>query len=107
MSHCNVVMKVTNEKKSILSFYSHNMNQKISVRAISIAVNLMFRLKLLIDESDKSSSHSIKLLVYDDGSIPKTRINNPNTKHFGCMSRTYLVTMGLQIFSNIHRTFYE
>ena len=30
MLHCNVVMKVTNKKKGIFSFYLHNMNKKVS-----------------------------------------------------------------------------
>ena len=47
MIHCNVVMKVTIEKKSIFSFYSHNMKKK-SVRAISVTVDLMFRLKVSV-----------------------------------------------------------
>ena len=44
MLHRDVVMKVTNEKKGIVSFYSNNMSeQKISMKAISITMDLMLR----------------------------------------------------------------
>ena len=46
--HCNAAMKVTNQKKGIFSFYTHNMNKTISLRAISIRVDFIFRLKVLI-----------------------------------------------------------
>ena len=46
MLHCNAVMKLTNEKKGIFSFYSHNMNKNFN-EIISITVDLMFQLKVL------------------------------------------------------------
>ena len=46
MLHSYAVMKVTNEKKDISSFYFHKMNKKISMRAISVTVGLTFRLKV-------------------------------------------------------------
>ena len=48
-------MKVTNKKKGIFSFYSHNM--KKTMRAISITVVLMFRLKVLIVNESKDRHH--------------------------------------------------
>ena len=42
--HCNVVMKVTNEKKGIFSFYSHDRNKNFN-ESISVTVDLMFQLK--------------------------------------------------------------
>ena len=53
----NVVMKVTNEKKDILSFYSHNMNKKNSMRVISITGDLMFRVKVLIINKSTDTRH--------------------------------------------------
>ena len=50
-------MKVTNEKKGICSFYSHNIEQKISMRGISITVFLMLQLKVLIINKTKDTYH--------------------------------------------------
>ena len=60
MLHYNAVMKITNEKKGIFSFYSHNMNKKISMRAVSITEDLMFRLKVLTINKSKDTHHKIK-----------------------------------------------
>ena len=56
MLHYDVVMKITNEKKGIFSFYSHNM-KKNSVTAISITEDLMFRLKVLTINESKDTHH--------------------------------------------------
>ena len=53
----NVVMKVTNEKKIIFSFNKHNINKKNLLKANSIAVDLMFRLKFLIINISKDTHH--------------------------------------------------
>ena len=37
MPHCNAAMKVTNEKKGVLSFCSHNMN-KLKTEMITIFI---------------------------------------------------------------------
>ena len=47
--------EVTNEKKGILSFYSDNI--KISMRANSIAMDLMLRLTVLIINKRKDTHH--------------------------------------------------
>ena len=52
-----VIMKVTNEKKGIFSFYSHNMNKIFQWVAISITVDLMFPLKMLIISKSKDTHH--------------------------------------------------
>ena len=53
-------MKVTNEKNGIFTFYSHNKNKTKSLRAISITVALMFRLKVLIVNKSKVKHHRYK-----------------------------------------------
>ena len=53
-------MKVTNEKKDIFSFYSHNMNKKFQWRAISITVDLMFRLNVLMINKSKDRHHKFQ-----------------------------------------------
>ena len=50
-------MKATNEKKGIFSFYSHNVDKKISVVAISIIVDLMFRLIVQIINKNEDTHH--------------------------------------------------
>ena len=60
MLHYNAVMKITNEKKGIFSFYSLNMNKTISMRAVSITEDLMFRLKVLTINKSKDTHHEIK-----------------------------------------------
>ena len=57
MLHCNTVMKVTNEKKGIFSFYLHNMNKKNSIRVIPTTIDLMFQLKVLIINKNKDTHH--------------------------------------------------
>ena len=47
MLHCNAVMKVTNDEKGIFPFYSHDINKKSLLRAISITVDLLFPSKAL------------------------------------------------------------
>ena len=57
MLDCNVVMKVINEKKGIFSFYSDTDEQKISMRTISVTVDLMFLLKVLMINKSKDTHH--------------------------------------------------
>ena len=54
--------EITNEKKGIFSFYSCNVN-KISVRAFSITVDLMFRLKVLMINKRKDKHHNCILNI--------------------------------------------
>ena len=57
MLHCNVVMKVTNEKKCIFSFYSHNMNKKIQLEPfpyIELNVSIKSVLKVINKNKDES-----------------------------------------------------
>ena len=57
MLQCNVVIKVTHEKKGIFSFYSHYMNKKNSMKPISTTIDLMFRLKVLRINEGKDTHH--------------------------------------------------
>ena len=51
-------MKGTSKKKGIFSFYSHNMNKTNRLmRAISITVVFMLRLKVLIINNSKYKHH--------------------------------------------------
>ena len=61
MLQCNVVMKVTNEKKRVFSFSLHNM-KKILMRAISIRIDLMFQLKVLIINKSKVKKIKVKII---------------------------------------------
>ena len=56
MLHCNVVMKVINEKKGIFSFYSYNVNKNFN-ESIPITEDIMFRLKVLIINKCKDTHH--------------------------------------------------
>ena len=52
--HCNVIMKVINDKKSIFSQFIHIIKNK---RAIFITVDSMFLLKVLTINKSKNTRH--------------------------------------------------
>ena len=48
MLHCDLIMKITNEKRGIFAHFIHTLRKQNSVRAISITMDSMFPLKVLI-----------------------------------------------------------